>query len=165
MADRAARPTALVLGVGNPDRGDDGAGRAAARALGRICQRAEIVELDGEASTLLALLEPDRATFIVDACASGEEAGALRRFDVSHTPLPQTAVSLSSHGFGLHEAVELARALGQLPRTCIVYAIEGRAFDVGAPMSPPVAVAAARAAGLIAAELARDSGSEEPRHA
>ena len=57
------------------------------------------------------------------------------------TPLPRGALGMSTHGFGLAEALELARALGQLPRRCIVYAIEGASFETGAPLSPEVAAA------------------------
>ncbi len=60
---------------------------------------------------------------------------------------------MSSHGLGLAEAVELARALGQLPRSCVVYAIEGESFAVGAPLSPPVATAVADVAARLRVEI------------
>ncbi len=56
----------------------------------------------------------------------------FHRFDVSATAMP----------------VELARALGRLPRRCIIYiyALEGASFEPGGPLSPPVAAAAAKVA-------------------
>jgi hydrogenase maturation protease len=48
------------------------------------------------------------------------------------------------------DAVELGRALGRLPRVLRVYAIEGREFALGAPMSPEVE--------RTVAELARQLG-------
>lgn len=142
MADRAREnPRVVVLCVGNPHRGDDAAGRAVAHVLGPSLGGAEIVEEEGEATKLLARLDGADAAYIVDACVSGAAPGAIRRFDVNAGPLPHTAFGASTHGFGLAEALELARALGVLPSRCIVYAIDGVTFDVGASMSPAVAAA------------------------
>jgi len=142
MRPDAADGRRVVLGVGNPERGDDAAGRFVARRLREApLDGVEIIEKGGEATELLAALKGASAAFIVDACASGAEAGALRRFDVAAEPLPSKAFALSSHGLGLAETVELARALGQLPPTCVVYAIEGESFEAGAPLSPKVAAA------------------------
>ena len=62
--------------------------------------------------------------------------------------------SLSSHGFGVAEAIGLARALGTLPPRCIVYAIEAADFTPGAAPSAEVERAAHAVAALILAELA-----------
>lgn len=144
-----------VVGIGNPDRGDDAVGRAVVRRLlGRLPDGVEIVEADGEATALLARLDGAQAVYLVDACASGAAAGAIRRFDVATRPLPQGAFGLSTHGFGLAEAIELARVLEQLPPRCVVYAVEGGSFETGAPLSAPVAAAVPEVADRICAELA-----------
>jgi hydrogenase maturation protease len=156
----------LVLGVGNPDRGDDGAGRAAARALRPLLpEDVEVTEADGEMTDLLGRLEQADAAFVIDACLSGAPAGTLHRFDVSEAPLPEGVFSVSSHGLGLHQAVELARAFGQLPGRCVVYAVEGASFETGAPLSPPVAAAAAEAAERVRAEIAAVTDQQERGHA
>ena len=144
----------IVIGIGNPDRGDDAAGRAVARWLhGKLPPAVEIVEHDGEASTLLACIKGAATACLIDACASAAPAGTIRRFDVGATPLPQGTFNVSTHGLGLPEAVELARALGQLPARCIVYAIEGGAFELGAPLSPPVATAIAEVGNRVRDEI------------
>lgn len=149
MADPAAGGR-VVLGIGNPVRGDDAVGRHVIRLLRRApLPGVQLVELDGEATALLRSLEGAAAAVVVDASHSGAAAGTIRRFDAVQAPLPQAAFGLTTHGFGLAEAIELARALGQLPRRCIVYAIEGAAFGHGAPLSP----AAATAADVVAAEI------------
>ena len=79
---------------------------------------------------------------------------------MSEAPLPQGAFGVSTHGFGLHEAIELARALGQLPSHCVVYAIEGASFETGAPQSPLVAGAVVEVASRLSAEI-----REEQAHA
>ena len=157
MAEEALRNGAvLVVGVGNPNRGDDGAGLRAVRALRNSApDHVELVEADGEASGLIALLSGARAAFVIDACASGAPAGTVHRFDVTTSALPQSGFSISSHGLGLHQAIELARALGALPVPCVVYAVEGEVFDIGEQASPAVAAGASEAATRVRAELAR----------
>jgi hydrogenase maturation protease len=144
----------VVIGVGNPDRGDDGAGRVVARLLrAALPADVEVTETDGEASALFARLDGVAAAFLVDACASGMPPGTVRRFDVSASPLPRSAFALSTHGLGLGEAVELARALGQLPPCCILYAIEAESVALGAGLSPSVAEAVAEVARCLTTEL------------
>ena len=148
------RPRCIVIGIGNPDRADDAAGRAVVRRLhGTLPPEVEIVEHDGEATSLLACLEGAEMAFLIDACASAAPAGTVRRFDVSVMPLPHGTFNLSTHGFGLAEAIELARALGQLPSRCIVYAIEAGSFEAGDPLSPPVAVAISDVGEQVRAEI------------
>jgi hydrogenase maturation protease len=124
-----------VIGVGNAARGDDAAGLLAARAVGGI-------ELEGDASALLDLLDGLDAAIVVDAVRSGAPAGTVHRFDAAGGPLP-TAIrsSTSTHLVGIAEAIELARALDRLPPRVTVYAIEGERFDLGAPVTPAVAAA------------------------
>ncbi|MBS0517961.1 MAG: hydrogenase maturation protease [Proteobacteria bacterium] len=133
---------AIVVGIGNPDRGDDGAGRAVVQRLrGKLPAHIEAAEHDGEATSLLALLDGADAAFLIDACLSGAEPGTVRRFDVARSPLPKEDFQVSTHGLGLAEAIELARALKQLPSSCVVYAIEAASAEPGASLSPPVASA------------------------
>lgn len=144
----------IVIGIGNLDRGDDAAGRRVARLLRRMLpDDIEVAEHDGEATALLARLDGVAAAFLVDACAAGAPVGTVRRFDLGETLLPQAAFGMSSHRLGLAEAVELARALGQLPPRCVVYAIEGGSFAVGAALSPALNAAVAEVARRLAAEI------------
>jgi len=145
----------LVLGIGNPDRGDDGAGPAVVRRLrGLLTDEIGLIEENGEAAALLTRLEGTEAAYMVDACASGSRAGTILRFDAAAAPLPQHTFGLSTHGLGLAEAIELARALRQLPPSCIVYAIEGACFEAGSPLTPAVADAVAEVAQRLCADVA-----------
>jgi hydrogenase maturation protease len=145
----------VVIGVGNPDRGDDAAGRMVARMLvGQLPGHVAITEVGGEATAVLARLEGTEAAILVDACRSGAAAGRVRRFDVVASPLPEATYSVSTHGSGIADAVELARTLGELPAVCIVYAIEGERFEAGAALSAPVAAAVEATARRIRGEFA-----------
>jgi hydrogenase maturation protease len=116
----------------------------------------EIIEHNGEATSLLAHLEAADAAVVVDACCSGGPAGTVYRFDVSVEPLPEVAFGVSTHGFGVGMTIELARALKQLPARCIVFAIEGTRFDAGAGLSAPVATALFSAAARVRGEFLRE---------
>ena len=138
----------LVIGVGNPDRGDDGVGRAVARLLR---SHLPVIEHDGEATALVDTLRSARHTWLIDAAQSDSPPGTIHRIDCTKdTPLLRSTVS--SHGFGLAEAIGLARALGTMPPHCIVYAIEAASFTPGAPLSPSVESAALEVANRILAE-------------
>ncbi len=148
------RQNVIVLGVGNPDRGDDAAGRAVAwRLRGRLPAGVVLAEHDGEATALLFQLQQAKTAVLVDACSSGAEPGTIYRFDAAAEALPYSIFGLSTHGFGVGEAVELARALGELPPRCVVYAIEGEAFDHGAALSPAVDQAVAALTERLCAQI------------
>jgi hydrogenase maturation protease len=132
----------LIIGIGHLDRGDDAAGRiVAARLRDRAPADVEIVETDGEAAKLLDLMEGRARVVIVDACLSGRSPGTIHSLDANAGPLPRPMFAMSSHAIGLVESVELARAIGLLPRRCRVLAIEAARFDLGAGLSSPVAAA------------------------
>lgn len=136
----ATRGRLVVIGVGNPDRGDDAAGRMVARRLaGRVSGGIEVRECAGEATELLAAMAGASSAVLIDACLSGAPPGTIHRFDVSRDPMPSSFRAWSSHGFGVAEAVELARALGELPPVCIVYGVEGGCFDSGAAPTSEIA--------------------------
>jgi len=152
----------VVVGLGNLSRGDDAAGRQVARRLRREPPAGvEVVECEGEATTLLDAIEGAEAAWLVDACVSDGLPGAIHRFDAVSAPLPDLGFGLSTHGFGLAAAIELARALDRLPSRCVVYAIEGASFDQGAPLSPPIAAAVAEVAWRLRAEIAAPMGGED----
>jgi hydrogenase maturation protease len=57
----------------------------------------------------------------------------------------------SSHGLGVEQAVELARALGRLPRQLVVVGVEAAHFGTGPELTPAVAAAIEPAARLVVA--------------
>lgn len=146
----------VVIGLGNPDRGDDGAGREVARRLlaTEASKVARILEDNGEATAILAYLDGASTAFLIDACVSGAPSGAVRRIDLAQESLPSARYGLSSHGFGLAEALALAEALDRLPKHCILFAIEAECFDIGAPLSPAVTRGVAEAVEALCRDIA-----------
>ena len=99
------------------------------------------VEHDGEATDLVDTLQSARRAWLIDAAQSNSPPGTIHRIDCTKD-IPLLRSTISSHGFGLAEAIGLARALGIMPPHCIIYAIEAVCFTLGKPHSPPVAKAA-----------------------
>jgi hydrogenase maturation protease len=146
--DNPGRRT-VVIGLGNEFRRDDGAGPAVIARL-RALQPGEtslsgatLALSDGEPGRLIDLWEGTDLAVVIDAVrdatmppghicqlAPGALAGAADG-------------AASSHGIGLGDTVELARALGRLPARLTVLAVVGRDFGFGAGLTAEVATAVA----------------------
>ena len=133
-----------VLGIGNVARRDDGVGVWIARQLAaRLDDKADVRVLGDDGFALLDALAGVDEVILIDAVQSGAPAGTLHRFDAAAAPLPPDQLRCSTHLLGIAEAIELARALGELPARLVVYGIEGADFGIGEGLSAPVAAAAA----------------------
>ncbi len=135
----------LVIGVGNPDRGDDGIGALVARRIG-ACALPGVAVLvrSGDVLGLIEDWAGQDAVVLVDAAMPNGRLpapGRVHRIDLLKENLPADLSLASTHMLGVAEAVGLARALGMVPKTMIAYAIEGEKFAPGAGLSPEVAAA------------------------
>ncbi len=143
-----------VIAVGERARGDDGVGPAVADALearGHAVRR-----LWGEPAEVLEALSGAAAVVLVDAVRSGAAPGAVSVLDLAGVRLRETAgLRTSSHGLGLGEAVELARALGELPARAALVGVEGARFEPGAGLSPAAAAAIPEAVRVVESILER----------
>lgn len=159
----------VVVGVGNPMRGDDSVGLHVARALkseavGDVC----VLEASGAGTELIETFRDADSVIVIDAVQSGRAPGALHRFLAHDTPLSVREFSCSTHGFGVAQAIEVARALNQLPRRCVVYGVEGACFEMRSTMSHDVEQAVSACVSLVRQDLQwlqreRDGGTE-PRN-
>ncbi len=150
----------LVIGIGNPCRGDDSIGRIVVRKIKRRnLPVLRAVEHEGEGTSLMELWKGASHVIIVDAVNSGSVTGTIHRFDALLQSLPGQIFNVSTHAFGLTEAVELARALKQLPARFVVFGVEGSHFDVGAKLSVGVQEAVSRVTDYVLEEVAH--GREE----
>ena len=141
--------------IGNRWRSDDAVGlEVAGRLAGTLPPGVELLEREGEPTALLDAWEGADALWLVDAVASGAEAGTVHRLDAGASELPAELFRASTHHVGLAEAVELARALGRLPERTIVYGVEGGSFRVGEELSPAVAAAVEPVAAAVREEVA-----------
>jgi hydrogenase maturation protease len=152
----------LIIGLGNPWRGDDGVGPHVARALSGLSRPDGGVQCAAQdALSLIQSWQGARHVYVVDAVQTGQREGTLLRLDALRDPLP-TASAYSSHGLGLAEAVALARQLHRLPERLTLMGIEARCFAPGQALC-----AAVRQAGEQVLESLRrecfnvDSGSRD----
>jgi hydrogenase maturation protease len=151
----SAAAGALVVGFGNPLRGDDAAGlEVAARVRDRAPAGVRVLAREAVPVDLFEAWDGSTRVVLVDAARGGGAPGTVRRLDAATAPLPASLLRISSHTGGVAEAVELARALGRLPAALAVYAIEGATFEPGAPLDPAVARAVEAVARAILDELA-----------
>jgi hydrogenase maturation protease len=149
------RPQVLVVGIGNPDRGDDGVGPAVARRLSaRVPPGVSVRELGADALLLIEGWEGFAWVIVVDAVAPITTPGHIQRLDLVRNALPAGLEPPSTHAFGLAATVELARSLGRLPALVGAYLVEGERFETGVPMSPMVASAVDEVAERILEEIA-----------
>ncbi|MGB3758985.1 MAG: hydrogenase maturation protease [Rivularia sp. (in: cyanobacteria)] len=60
------------------------------------------------------------------------------RIDAQVQTVPAKFFNYSTHAFSVAEAVELAKALNQLPPKLIIYGVEGKNFAHGIELTPEV---------------------------
>ncbi len=160
--------TALVIGLGSVDRGDDAVGPEVARAVAeRGLPGIRVLEHE-DPTGLLDLWADHDPVVVVDAVRSGVPAGTIRRLatGAGAPRMPERAWSATgrggTHAFGLAAAVELGRALGRLPPRLVVVGVEADAFGYGAPLTAPVAAAVPAAVACVLAVLSEVS-ADVPR--
>ena len=100
-----------VIGIGQPAAGDDGVGIAVLRYLRAQAglSGADLVEA-AEPSALIPWLEGADPVILVDAVLGGGAPGTVLRL-TPESAAASAVQPLSTHGMGVVQAVELARAL------------------------------------------------------
>ncbi|HWB54611.1 MAG TPA: hydrogenase maturation protease [Tepidisphaeraceae bacterium] len=129
----------LIIGVGNPDRGDDAIGLIVARQLRQLMPPGfSVIEQSGDGAVLMDLWQDAGTVIVVDAAHSTDIPGTIHRFDIPTDPLPVDSFHSSTHAFGLADGIRLSSALGRLPNRLIVYGIVGLQFELGQRPGPLV---------------------------
>jgi hydrogenase maturation protease len=149
---------ALIIGLGNPDRGDDAAGLLVADSLRE--RGAEAIAHTGGTLDLIEIWAETERVIVVDAVLSGGAPGTVRTWHGSNTVLKKRVFRSSTHGFGLADAMELSRALNHLPKDLTIYGIEAAQFLSGSPPSRAVLAGVNLAVEKIGQIVFRN----EPRH-
>jgi len=140
-----------ILGIGSP-LGDDQAGWLTVDALlDKGLDENKTLKLDRPGASLIPLLEGAPWVILVDAMQSGGQPGWVQRFD--REDWPRYRSGLSSHGFGVLDALMLAQSLGSLPPRLDLYGIEIGSANPGDEVAAAVAVAARQLARRIAREI------------
>jgi hydrogenase maturation protease len=153
----------VVVGCGNPNRLDDGAGIEVlhlleARGLGRDAQRVRLLAAGTDGIATMFAARGCRTLIVVDACRSGSEPGAV--FEVPGDELERRyQPSLNLHDFRWDHALFAGKKIfrEQFPSDVVVLLIEVLTTELGIGLSDPVSSAVAKVAdrieGLIQSRL------------
>ncbi len=138
----SARPPVVVIGVGNPMRGDDGVGPEVVTGLGRAPAGAEVAVCDGEAGRLLELWWGRELAVVIDAVVTGSAPGTVHVLDDPELEdVVRWRAGTSSHAAGVGEAFALGAALDRLPDRLVVVGVEAASVAVGEELSTAVRAA------------------------
>jgi hydrogenase maturation protease len=132
----------VIVGCGNPVRGDDGVGPRLIRYLWERGLPPHVKLVDGGTSGIDVIFHMESAdeVVIIDACYTGEKPGTVFRVpaeDVEELPSREEA---NLHSIKWYHAIALAKHLlnGKYPKSISVYLIEGKNFGIGETLSEEV---------------------------
>ncbi|KPK46959.1 MAG: hydrogenase maturation protease [Dehalococcoidia bacterium SM23_28_2] len=157
-----AKSGTLIIGLGNQYRRDDAVGLTVARYLKeQVPKHVRVLEASSEGASLMESWKDADAVILIDAVHSGAEPGTLHRLDAHTQPMPSEFSHCSTHAFSAAEAIELARALGQLPPRLVVYGVEGKTFESGLGLSLEVEKAVQKVVERVLGDLRCDPDDTE----
>ena len=156
-----------IIGCGNPNRCDDGAGQEVLRLLrGTLDEhrgRLSLLDAGTDGMGVMFAARGCRSLIVVDACRSGSEAGAI--FEVPGSELAQPPKdSFSLHDFRWDHALFAGRRMfgEEFPADVTVFLIEAERVDFGIGLSPAVAAAVERVAAKIRELVRSRCAAREP---
>jgi len=128
----------LIVGIGNPMRGDDGCGPVAVEHLSKRLPGCRFYTVSENTLSVLDRWDKSTTVYLIDAALCDREPGTVNRYDLLSDlkAIPPSVVS--GHSFSVIDLIELAKTLSLLPARCILYTVEGENFSVGDPISEPV---------------------------
>jgi hydrogenase maturation protease len=141
MAGETPECDTLILGVGNPLRGDDALGVLVAQQLqARTDLPPHVTVIDGgtEGIGLIPVMEIYRRVIVVDAVMMGLLAGTIRRFTWDEIHLGSVEQPLSLHQSDLTTTLLLAEALDSLPPELVIYGIQPQNTEWDQPLSQEI---------------------------
>ncbi len=147
---RPAGRRAVVIGIGNSFRRDDGIGPATVATIESLhLPGVSVVVTDGEATRLLDAFAGADLAVVVDAMRG--EPPEPGRIHCGHGA-PTTGGG-NTHGVGVAAAIGLAEALGRAPQRVVLLGAEVENTDIGVGLSDPVLAAIPELRRLILVEL------------
>ena len=132
----------LVIGCGNLLRGDDAAGPVLIRRMWDRGLPDGVQCADGgtDGMDVAFQMRGVEHVILVDACASGSEPGAVFEVPGSEVENLPPLTDINLHAFRWDHAIAFGRWLlkDDYPENVTAYLIEGKNFEVGEGLSPPV---------------------------
>lgn len=143
MTPHKQAPRSVIVGLGNPLRGDDGVGQEILEVLsGRrdLRERADILDGGVAGMTTLLLLKGYDEAVIIDAADIRRPAGEWIRISADDLALPAGGTLRFSaiHEVNLRDVIIIGRTLEMLPARTFIYAVQPLEFDMKRGLSEPV---------------------------
>ena len=129
----------LVLGLGNPLMGDDGAGLVALETLrdGWLIDGVDLVDGGTWGMSLLPALEDSDRVIFIDAIVAGGKAGDVTVLERDRLPIYFTR-ALSPHQTDLRDVLAAAELRGTLPSESVAIGVEPHTVALGLELTPVV---------------------------
>lgn len=146
----------LVIGLGNPLRGDDGVGVIVVRGLAAHALSPDVEVVDGGTRGLgiVNLLEGRQRVILVDAADMGRTPGEFLRITLEGAQLLGDEAHLSVHEGGVRDALLLAQALEMLPEEVVIFGVQPANLEWDSTLSPEVEAALPSLIAALLAEVA-----------
>jgi hydrogenase maturation protease len=145
-------PDIVVLGCGNPNRSDDGAGPSVIARLRDAVLPPEVRLFDVGTDGMTAMYRARGATHlvVVDARVPGGAPGAIYEVPGEVLAAPP-AIGASLHEFRWDHALYAGHRIygDAFPATVVVLLIEAETLELGLSLSPAVEAAASTVAGRV----------------
>jgi hydrogenase maturation protease len=165
--EQMTSPLVAVVGCGNPNRSDDGAGvrvvhHLKSRGLEATFRHVRVLDAGTDGMAVLFAARGCTSLIVVDACRSGAEAGAV--FEVpGHDLAQEHAPTYSLHDFRWDHALAAGRKIygAAFPTDVTVFLIEASSLALGLELSTAVEAATAKVAARIC-DLVRERAGALP---
>jgi hydrogenase maturation protease len=148
-------PRAVLIGIGNPYRRDDGIGPALVEAVGQLrLPGVTLTVSDGEPGQLLDAWSCAGLAVVVDAVLCDRPApGRIHRAELPAMAAVRPHIAASTHGLGIPDAIRLAEALDRAPQRLVVFAVEAASLGFGPGLSPALTACLPALTRMVLAEL------------
>jgi hydrogenase maturation protease len=156
---------AVVLGVGNTLRADEGIGVRVVEALERDYVLPEgVVAIDAGTSSMEMLEDLSHLDFllVVDAIVDGKAPGEPIRLSGDAVPVFFHR-NLSPHGIGLSDVLAALEFMGREPKETVIIGVQPLSLDLSMELTPTVAARVPELVALAVAELAAHGLAPVPR--
>lgn len=158
----------MIVGLGNPLRGDDGIGPRAVEEVTRQGLPEGVTALDcgtGGLDLLSILEDPGEEAWervvVVDAADLGREPGQFARFTTDQVHVAQDPRGFSFHHAGLGDVLALADALDRTLPEMIIFGVQPGKIGWGEGLSPAVEAALPDLVNAVFKEIKGESNAQD----
>jgi hydrogenase maturation protease len=112
----------------------------------------KVIEFSGDGTSLINAWDENARVILIERVLTQTSPGTIVAIDLLHGSFPHHWRP-TTNNVKLEEAVELARVMGRLPNSLMLYGIQGGSLEHGPVLSPEVRVAVEKVAAMIELDL------------